>query len=146
MNRPNSSFIKRKLQQKRKKLIAKLFVHVEYRSVVNLKRKLLLFVLLPLVLLPLMGIAAALTVDTVQNEEQTTTSSFDRVAIAFAAALAISLPALSAGLAISSAGSAAISALAEKPETFFRSFLIVALAEALAIYGLIMGILLWLKL
>ena len=44
------------------------------------------------------------------------------------------------------AGSAAISALAEKPETFFRSFLIVALAEALAIYGLIMGILLWLKL
>jgi len=111
-----------------------------------LKRKLLLFVLLPLVLLPLMGMAAALTVNTVQDEEQTTTGSFDRVAIAFAAALAISLPALSAGLAISSAGSAAISALAEKPETFFRSFLIVALAEALAIYGLIMGILLWLKL
>jgi V/A-type H+-transporting ATPase subunit K len=113
-----------------------------------LKRKLLLFVLLPLVLLPLMGMAAALTVQTVQDQQaQTaTTGSFDRVGIALAAALAISLPALGAGLAISSAGSAAISALAEKPETFFRSFLIVALAEALAIYGLIMGILLWLKL
>jgi len=93
-----------------------------------------------------MGMAAALTVSTVQNEQQTTSGNYDRVAIAFAAALAISLPGLGAGLAISSAGSAAISALAEKPETFFRSFLIVALAEALAIYGLIMGILLWLKL
>jgi len=49
-------------------------------------------------------------------------------------------------LDISASGTAAISALAEKPETFFRSFLVVALAEALAIYGLIIGILLWLKL
>jgi V/A-type H+-transporting ATPase subunit K len=56
------------------------------------------------------------------------------------------LATLGAALAISAAGTAAISALAEKPETFFRSFLVVALAEALAIYGLIMGILLWLKL
>ncbi|MGD6852610.1 MAG: ATP synthase subunit C [Candidatus Bathyarchaeia archaeon] len=114
----------------------------------KLKRKLLLFVLLPLVLLPLMGMAAALTVQTVQDQQAQTAAAgnYDRLGIAFAAALAISLPALSAGLAISAAGSAAISALAEKPETFFRSFLIVALAEALAIYGLIMGILLWLKL
>jgi V/A-type H+-transporting ATPase subunit K len=49
-------------------------------------------------------------------------------------------------VAISAAGTAAINALAEKPETFFRSFLVVALAEALAIYGLILGILLWIKL
>ncbi len=95
-----------------------------------------------------MGMAAALTVQTVQDQTVTPTGtvSYDRVAIAIAATLAISIPGLAAGLAISSAGSAAISALAEKPETFFRSFLIVALAEALAIYGLIMGILLWLKL
>jgi len=115
------------------------------------KRKLLLFVLTTIVLVPLMGMAAALTVQTVQDQvaqDQTASNavSFDRVAIAFAAMLSISIPGLAAGLAISSAGSAAISALAEKPETFFRSFLIVALAEALAIYGLIMGILLWLKL
>ena len=68
------------------------------------------------------------------------------LAIAVSAMLAISIPAVAAGLAISSAGTAAISALTEKPETFFRAFLIVALAEALAIYGLIMGILLWLQL
>ncbi len=109
-----------------------------------MKHKLLLFVVVSLVALSVVGMAAA------QEATPTPTAapavSYDRVAIAFAAALAISLPGLGAGLAISSAGSAAISALAEKPETFFRSFLIVALAEALAIYGLIMGILLWLKL
>jgi V/A-type H+-transporting ATPase subunit K len=113
-----------------------------------LKRKLLLLVILTLVLLPLMSVAAALTIDTVQNQTTTTTTTgqFDRVGIAIGAALAIGLPGLGAGIAISAVGSAAISALAEKPDTFFRSFLIVALAEALAIYGLIMGILLWLKL
>jgi V/A-type H+/Na+-transporting ATPase subunit K len=62
------------------------------------------------------------------------------------AGIAVGLSALAAGFAISAVGSAAVSALAEKPDTFFRSFLVVALAEALAIYGLIIGILLWLRL
>jgi V/A-type H+-transporting ATPase subunit K len=99
-----------------------------------------------------MGIASALTIDTVQHAVTDSdpaggvAGNYDRVAFAFAAALAIGLPALGAGMAISSAGPAAISALAEKPDTFFKSFLVVALAEALAIYGLIMGILLWLQL
>jgi len=65
--------------------------------------------------------------------------------IALGAGLAIGLACLGAGMAISASGSAAISAATEKPEMFFRSFLVVALAEALAIYGLIIGILLWLK-
>lgn len=115
------------------------------------KRAIIMFVLLPLALLPLLGLAAAFTTDTIQAQTEpetttTTTGVYDRIGIAVSAGLAIGLTGLGAGLAISSAGSAAISALAEKPETFFRSFLIVALAEALAIYGLIMGILLWLKL
>jgi F0F1-type ATP synthase membrane subunit c/vacuolar-type H+-ATPase subunit K len=113
---------------------------------VGLKHRLLiLFFVLPLVLLPFVGVAAAFSISTVQATT-TTAGPYDRVAIAIGAALAIGLSTLAAGFAISAAGSAAISALAEKPETFFRSFLIVALAEALAIYGLIMGILLWLKL
>lgn len=109
-------------------------------------RKILLLFLLPLTFLPFIGIAAAFSVTTLQAATTTATGPYDRVAIAIGAALAISLSTLAAGLAISSAGSAAISALAEKPDTFFKSFLVVALAEALAIYGLIMGILLWLKL
>ena len=109
-------------------------------------RMILLLFLLPLAFLPIMGVAAAFTVSTVQASTTTTTSSpYNTLALAISAGLAVGLSALGAGLAISAAGSAAISALAEKPDTFFRSFLIVALAEALAIYGLIMGILLWIK-
>ena len=108
-------------------------------------RLLLLFLVLPWVLLPIIGVAAAFTVTTVQAQT-TTVGPYDRIGIAIGAGLAVGLGALAAGLAISAFGSASVSALAEKPETFFRSFLIVALAEALAIYGLIMGILLWLKL
>jgi len=111
-----------------------------------MNRRILLVFLLPLTFLPFIGIATAYSVTTLQAATTTVTGAYDRLGIAMAAGLAIGLAALGAGLAISSAGSAAISALAEKPDTFFKSFLVVALAEALAIYGLIMGILLWLKL
>ena len=112
-----------------------------------MKNKLLILLfLLPLAFLPLIGVAAAFTISTVQATTTTTTTGpYDTMGLAIGAGLAIGLSALGAGLAISAVGSAAISALAEKPDTFFRSFLIVALAEALAIYGLIMGILLWIK-
>ncbi len=110
-------------------------------------RALVLLFLFPLILMPLIGIAAVLAiVPQVTPVQVTTANPYDRLGIAVAAGVAVALSTLGAGLAISAVGSAAISALAEKPETFFRSFLVVALAEALAIYGLIMGILLWLKL
>ena len=112
-------------------------------------RKLLILLLLPLALIiPLASATAVFSLSPLLVQAQTTQSagSYDRVGIAIGAGLAVGLAALGAGLAISAAGTAAISALAEKPDTFFRSFLIVALAEALAIYGLIIGILLWLKL
>ena len=109
------------------------------------KRLLILLFLLPLALLPVIGVAAAFTISTVQSSTTTTTGQFDTFGLAIGAGLSIGLSALGAGLGISAVGSAAISALSEKPETFFRSFLIVALSEALAIYGLIMGILLWIK-
>lgn len=113
------------------------------------KRTIILFLLLPLAVLPIVGATLAFTVAPSLPQPQVQpagTGSYDRVAIAISAGLAVGLATLGAALAISAAGTAAISALAEKPETFFRSFLVVALAEALAIYGLIMGILLWLKL
>ncbi len=110
-------------------------------------RALMLLFLLPLILMPLIGITVVLAiVPQVTPIQVTTANPYDRLGIAVAAGVAVALSTLGAGLAISAVGSAAISALAEKPETFFRSFLVVALAEALAIYGLIMGILLWLKL
>ncbi len=110
-------------------------------------RALVLLFLFPLILMPLIGITVVLAiVPQVTPVQVTTANPYDRLGIAVAAGVAVALSTLGAGLAISAVGTAAISALAEKPETFFRSFMVVALAEALAIYGLIMGILLWLKL
>lgn len=65
--------------------------------------------------------------------------------LAFSAAVAVGASVLGSALAIKTVGTAAISSLAEREESFFKAFLVVALAEALAVYGLIVGILLWTK-
>ncbi len=58
-----------------------------------------------------------------------------------AAALATGLSSLAAGIAVAKIGSAAVGALAEKPELFGRLLVLVGLAEGIAIYGLIVSIL-----
>jgi len=58
-----------------------------------------------------------------------------------AAALATGLSSLGAGFAVASVGSAALGALAEKPELLGRALILVGLAEGIAIYGLIVSIL-----
>ena len=58
-----------------------------------------------------------------------------------AAALATGLSSLGAGYAVASVGSAAIGALAEKPDLLGRALILVGLAEGIAIYGLIISIL-----
>jgi V/A-type H+-transporting ATPase subunit K len=58
-----------------------------------------------------------------------------------AAALATGLSSLGAGIAVAGVGSAAIGAIAEKPELLGRSLIFVGLAEGIAIYGLIISIL-----
>jgi V/A-type H+-transporting ATPase subunit K len=57
------------------------------------------------------------------------------------AALAAGLSALAAGYAVAMVGSAAVGALAEKPELLGRVLILVGLAEGIAIYGLIVAIL-----
>jgi V/A-type H+/Na+-transporting ATPase subunit K len=57
------------------------------------------------------------------------------------AAAAASLSALGAGYAVAQVGTAALGALAEKPDLFGRVLVIVGLAEGIAIYGLIVAIL-----
>jgi V/A-type H+-transporting ATPase subunit K len=58
-----------------------------------------------------------------------------------AAALATGLSSLGAGFAVASVGTAAVGALAEKPELLGRTLILVGLAEGIAIYGLIVSIL-----
>jgi V/A-type H+-transporting ATPase subunit K len=113
------------------------------------KRTAMLLLIFQFVVMLILAVSVvfALSVPQAQQTPQAgTNGSLDRAAIAIAAGLAVGLTGFGAGKAIAASGTAAISALAEKPETFFRSFLVVALAEALAIYGLIVAILLWISL
>ena len=57
------------------------------------------------------------------------------------AAAAAGLSTLAAGYAVAVVGSAAVGALAEKPELLGRVLILVGLAEGIAIYGLIVAIL-----
>lgn len=58
-----------------------------------------------------------------------------------AAALVTAMSSLGAGIAVAKVGTAAVAALAEKPELFGRLLIFVGLAEGIAIYGLIVSIL-----
>ena len=57
------------------------------------------------------------------------------------AAASAGLAALGAGYAVAQVGTAALGALAEKPDLFGRVLVMVGLAEGIAIYGLIVSIL-----
>ena len=57
------------------------------------------------------------------------------------AALATGMSSLGAGFAVAKVGTAALGALAEKPELFGRLLIFIGLAEGIAIYGLIVSIL-----
>lgn len=78
--------------------------------------------------------------DTFDYYDSTTT-----IALAISAALSVGFSVLGSAWAIKTVGTAAVSSLAEREESFFKAFLVVALAEALAVYGLIVAILLWTK-
>lgn len=58
------------------------------------------------------------------------------------AGIAVAGSTIGAGFAVSYTGSAAIAAIAEKPEMLGRALVIVGLAEGIAIYGLIVAVIL----
>jgi V/A-type H+-transporting ATPase subunit K len=62
-----------------------------------------------------------------------------------AAALATGLGSIAAGYAVGHVGAAAMGAVSEKPELMGKSLIYVALAEGIAIYGLLISIILLAK-
>ena len=58
-----------------------------------------------------------------------------------AAAIVAGVSTLAAGYAVAVVGSAAVGAVAEKPELIGRVLILVGLAEGIAIYGLIVAVL-----
>lgn len=85
-------------------------------------------------------LVAAQTPTNLDYYDSTTT-----IALALATAISVSSAVLGSAWAIRTVGTAAISSLSEREEAFFKAFLVVALCEALAVYGLIVAILLWTK-
>ena len=58
------------------------------------------------------------------------------------AAIAVGASTIGAGIAVAYTGAAALAAMSERPELFGRAMVVVGLAEGIAIYGLIIGIIL----
>jgi V/A-type H+-transporting ATPase subunit K len=58
------------------------------------------------------------------------------------AAIAVAASTIGAAIAVAYTGAAALAAMSERPELFGRAMVIVGLAEGIAIYGLVIGIIL----
>jgi V/A-type H+-transporting ATPase subunit K len=69
----------------------------------------------------------------------------ERIGAFVAAALATGLGSIAAGVAVSNVGAAAMGAVAERPELMGKSLIYVALAEGIAIYGLLISIIILAK-
>lgn len=71
-----------------------------------------------------------------------TASSGGNSAALIGAAVAVAGSTIGAGIAVAYTGAAALAAMSERPEVFGRAMVVVGLAEGIAIYGLIIGIIL----
>lgn len=91
-------------------------------------------------------IALSFFLPTIHAQTTSTTTSSSGSALGdigakyLAAAIAFGLAAAGAGYGIAHAGSAGLAAVAEKPELRTTALIFVALAEAIAIYGFVIAI------
>ncbi len=77
-----------------------------------------------------------------QEAEEARTEGLMSLGLGLGIGLTVGLAAVGAGLAIGHTGAAAIGAIAEKPEMATWGLIIVALAEGIALYGLVIGFML----
>ena len=74
--------------------------------------------------------------------QDTTTDSSTSSAALIGASIAVAGCGIGAAIGVAYTGAAALAAISERPEIFGRAMVIVGLAEGIAIYGLIVGIIL----
>jgi len=99
----------------------------------------LMFALLGLAIAAGMTSAYAAAVDETGQEAE-----FARIGLSkLGAGVAIGFAALGAGIGLGTASAAAIGVIAEKPELFGRTIIYIVFVEAVAIYGLVIALLLW---
>jgi V/A-type H+-transporting ATPase subunit K len=101
--------------------------------------------LLALVFLCSMGVGDACAQSEEDGVKADAAAASHRYDLAIAISVSIGLSCLGAGYAVGRVGAAALGAASEKPELLTRGLLFVALAEGIAIYGLLIAILLWTK-
>ena len=90
----------------------------------------------------LVGLMLMLTGVVDPAQAATTTASQSSGDAFIGAGIAVAGSTIGAGIAVSYTGAATLAAIAEKPELFGRSLVIVGLAEGIAIYGLIIAVIL----
>lgn len=78
-----------------------------------------------------------ISINSVYAQEETLSGQEGLIVIG--AAIAAGLAFFSAGIGLGMAGSAAIGAVAEKPEMFSLTFVYIVFIEAIAIYGLVLA-------
>jgi V/A-type H+-transporting ATPase subunit K len=120
----------------------------ESLAMIRKRPALLLLIMLPTILMSIT--TAAVVASAVPNASavpasQTSVTDLNPGLYGVGAGLAVGLAGIGAGAGIGISGAAAIAVLAEKPEAFFRAFIIVILADAVSIYGLVIAILLYIK-
>jgi len=102
-----------------------------------------LLVVNAVIFLGALGLMAALLLGFVEPAHAAgAATGHDPTAALFGASIAVAGSTIGAGIAVSYTGSAALAAISEKPEMFGRAMVIVGLAEGIAIYGLVIGIIL----
>ena len=105
-------------------------------------RKFFMAALLAFVVVSAFGAQVCLAADA-ETAAKAATGFGDKSAIALAAAIVVSLSCLAAAIAVGRVGAAALGMASERPELLMKSLIFVVVAEGIAIYGLIMGIMLW---
>ena len=88
------------------------------------------------------ALAAADAPEAADKEEGVKLSVWEKVATLATIAITVSCSCIAAGVAVGKVGAAAMGAASEKPEIMGRALIFVGLAEGIAIYGLIIGIML----
>lgn len=86
--------------------------------------------------------SASVSVSEQQAEEDEASASDSAIASGLkylSAALAIGLAGIGGGLALAAGAPAAIAAMSENPKTFGKSIVLLALGEAVALYGLVIA-------
>ncbi len=88
------------------------------------------------------GAAATATAVGAAKSAATVSATSPATGALLGAGIAVAGSTIGAGIAVAYTGAAALAIMSERPELFGRSMVIVGLAEGIAIYGLVIGIIL----